>query len=175
MYAPTEVPLRNMNIPLDGSIISIGILNLLPTSRGTLTLASTDPEADPLIDPNYYATHFDRAVLRAAMRRNMSAFETPEAQAVVAEEVAPARYPILNSKSTDEELDARVRRVAASFYHAAGTASMGQVVDSGCRVNGVEGLRVIDGSVLPTPVSAHYMVVVYALAEQMAEIVAGKK
>ncbi|KAI4248158.1 MAG: hypothetical protein LQ352_006003 [Teloschistes flavicans] len=174
MYAPTEVPLTNMNIPLDGSIISIGILNLLPTSRGSLSLASTDPVADLLIDPNYYATHFDRAVMRSAMRRNMAAFETPEGQAVVAEEVAPAGFPSLTSKSTDEELDARVRRAAASFYHAAGTASMGRVVDTECRVKGVEGLRVVDASVIPTPISAHYMVVVYALAEQMAEIITGK-
>ncbi|KAL8702859.1 MAG: hypothetical protein Q9201_003972 [Fulgogasparrea decipioides] len=174
MYAPTEVPLTNMNIPLDGSIISIGILNLLPTSRGRLALASTNPVADPLIDPNYYSTQFDRAVLRAAMRRNMAAFETPEGQAVVAEEIAPAGFPSLTSKSTDEELDARVRRAAASFYHAAGTASMGRVVDTECRVKGVDGLRVIDASVIPTPISAHYMVVVYALAEQMAEIIAGK-
>jgi len=175
MYAPTEVPLTNMNIPMDGSIISIGILNLLPTSRGSVSLASTDPTADPLIDPNYYATHTDRAVLRAAMRRNMSAFETPEGQAVVAEEVPPAGFPALTSKSTDEELDARVRRCAASFYHVAGTASMGQVVDTECRVKGVEGLRVVDASVLPTPISAHYQVLVYAPAEQMAEVIAGKK
>ena len=174
MYAPTEVPLTNMKIPMDGSIISIGIINLLPTSRGSITLASTDPEADPLIDPNYYATHTDRTVLRAAIRRNISAFETPEGQAVVAEEVPPAGFPALTSKSTDEELDARVRRCAGTFYHTAGTASMGEVVDAECKVKGVSGLRVVDASVMPTPVSAHFMVAVYALAEQMAEIIAAK-
>ena len=174
MYAPTEVPLTNMNIPLDGSIISIGLLNLLPTSRGTVTLASADPTADPVIDPNYYATEVDRVILRTAMRRNMAAFESPAGQAVVAEEVAPPGYPKLTSKSTDEELDARVKRCAASFYHTAGTASMGLVVDTECRVKGVEKLRVVDASVVPTPISAHYMVCIYALAEQMAAIIAGK-
>ena len=52
---------------------------------------------------------------------------------------------------------------------------MGQVVDTECRVKGVTALRVVDASVVPTPISAHYMVVVYALAEQMAEIIAGKR
>ena len=174
MYAPTEVPLTNMNIPLDGSIISIGIINLLPTSRGSIALASTDPATDPLFDPNYYATHTDRAVMRAAMRRNMSAFETPEGQAIIVEEVPPAGFPPLTSKSTDAELDARVRRCGGTFYHTAGTASMGRVVDAECQVKGVAGLRVVDASVMPTPISAHFMVAVYALAEQMAEIIAGK-
>ena len=175
MYAPTEVPLTNMNIPLDGSIISIGIINLLPTSRGSIALASTDPVADPLFDPNYYATHTDRAIMRAAMRRNMSAFETPEGQAIIVEEVPPAGFPPLTSKSTDVELDARVRRCGGTFYHTAGTASMGRVVDAECRVKGVKGLRVVDASIMPTPISAHFMVAVYALAEQIAEIIARKK
>lgn len=136
MYAPTEVPLTDLNIPLAGSIISIGIIGLLPTSRGSITLASTDPASDPLQDPNYYATEFDRVVLRAAMRRNMAAFETAEGQAVVAEEVPPARFPALSSKSTDAELDARVRRSGGTFYHTVGTASMGTVVDKECKVRG---------------------------------------
>ncbi len=106
------------------------------------------------------------------MRRNMAAFETAEGQAVVAEEVPPAGFPALSSKSTDAELDARVRRSGGTFYHTIGTASMGTVVDTECKVIGVEGLRVVDASVVPTPVSAHYMVMVYALAEQMAEIIA---
>lgn len=174
MYAPTEVPLTDMNIPMDGSIISIGLLNLLPTSRGSITLTSTDPTADPAIDPNYYATEADRVVLRAAMRRNMSAFETPQGQKVVEEEVAPKGFPSLTSQSTDEELDIRIRRCAGTFYHTSGSASMGKVVDTDCRVIGVEGLRVIDASVVPVPISAHYQVMVYALAEQMAAIMGGK-
>ena len=174
MYAPTEVPLTNMNLPFDGSILSVGILNLLPTSRGTITLDSTDPAADPVIDPNYYATEVDRVILRAAMRRNMTAFETPEGQSIVEGEVPPSGHVALSSASTDEELDARVRRVGASFYHAAGTASMGKVVDTDCRVFGTEALRVVDASIIPTPLAAHYQVAVYAIAESAAEIIASQ-
>ena len=173
MYAPTIVPFQDLDIPLDGSIISIGILNLLPTSRGTITLTSVDPSVDPAIDPNYYATKADHVILRAAVRRNVAAFETPQAQEIVKEEVVPPGYPSLTSRSTDEEIDRRIRRYAMTFFHGCGSASMGTVVDSECRVVGTEGLRVIDASVVPTPVSAHYMVVTYALAEQMAAIIAG--
>ena len=182
MYAPTEVPLSNMDVPYDGSIMSVGILNLLPTSRGTITLASTDPDADPLIDPNYFTTETDRVVLRAAIRRVVCAFETPEAQEVIEAEVLPPPspvssgakatvWPILTSQSTDAEIDARVRRQAGSFYHGCGSASMGKVVDTACRVKGVEDLRIVDASVIPVPLSAHYQVALYAFAEQMAEII----
>ena len=174
MYAPTETPLTDMNIPFDGSIISIGIINCLPTSRGTVSLGSADPAADPLIDPNYWSTNVDRAIIRAALRRNMSAFETLEANAVVVGEVPPKGYPQLTSESTDEEIDARVRRCGSAFFHTAGTASMGKVVDTECRVFEMDALRVVDMSVLPTPVSAHYMVAAYAVAEQMAAIIAEK-
>lgn len=175
MYAPTEVPLTNMNIPLDSSIISIGILNLLPTSRGSVTLATTSPTDPPLIDPNYYTTETDRCIMRAALRRNIAAFSSPAAKEVVKEEVPPEGYPALTINSTDQELDARVRRCAGTFFHLAGSVSMGEVVDTECRVKGVEGLRVVDASVLPTPLSAHTMVAIYALAEQMAEIIVGRK
>ncbi|KAL9014087.1 MAG: hypothetical protein Q9173_001258 [Seirophora scorigena] len=175
MYAPTEVPRTDLNIPLDGSIISVGLSNLLPTSRGTVTLASPNPTADPSIDPNYCATEVDRVILRTAMRHNMAAFESPAGQAVVAEEVAPAGFPKLTSTCTDEELDARVNRCAASFYHTAGTVSMGKVVDTEGRVKGVDALRVVDASVVPTPNSAHYIVCIDTLAEQMAAMIAGKE
>ncbi|KAI4087824.1 MAG: hypothetical protein LQ344_006516 [Seirophora lacunosa] len=175
MYAPTEVPLTDLNIPLDGSIITVGLINLLPTSRGTLTIASPDPTADPLIVPNYCATEVDRVILRTAMRHNVAALESPAGQEVVAEEVAPAGFPKLTSTSTDEELDARVNRCAASFYQKAGTVSMSEVVDTECRVKGVDALRVVNASVVPTPISAHYMVCIYALAEQMAAMIAGKE
>ncbi|MCJ1446988.1 MAG: hypothetical protein MMC23_007496 [Stictis urceolatum] len=149
--------MTNVNVPLDAAFS-----------------LSTDPADDPIIDPNYYASVTDHVILRAALQRNMSAFETEAGHNIVEAEVPPPGYPQLSSRSTDEEIDAGVRRAAGSFYHAAGTAAMGKVVDNECRVFGVEGLRVVDASVLPTPLSGHYMVPVYALAEQIAEIIAKK-
>jgi choline dehydrogenase-like flavoprotein len=59
----------------------------------------------------------------------------------------------------------------SGISHTAGTASMGTVVDCNLRVNGVEGLRVVDASVIPVPLAAHLQACVYSLAEQAAEII----
>lgn len=163
--------MTDINAPFDGSIITTGILNVLPTSRGRLTLPSLDPTADPLIDPNYYATEVDRAVLRYALRRNLAAMETPAGQSMIEGEFPPKDYPTLSSNSTDEELDDRIRRAGSTWFHAGGTVSMGRVVDTQLRVYGVDNLRVVDASVIPAPIAAHFQVPTYALAEQAADII----
>lgn len=105
------------------------------------------------------------------MRLAMRALETPEGQAIVDEEVVPTGFEALTSASSDEEIDKRVKRSAATWFHPAGSAAMGKVVDTDLKVMGVEGLRIVDPSVLPCPIGAHYQVVTYALAEQAAEII----
>ena len=123
-----------------------------------------------MIDPNYYATETDRAILRATVRRNLSAFETEPGKQIVETEIAPQGYPVLTSGSSDEDIDTRVRRSGSVCSHAGGTAAMGKVVDTSCRVMGIADnfLRVVDTSVLPVPISASYMVPVYA------DIIAGE-
>ena len=59
-------------------------------------------------------------------------------------------------------------------YHAAGTAAMGKVVDSSLRVMGVEGLRIVDASVLPLPLACHYQACIFALGERAADIILGQ-
>ena len=143
----------------------------MPTSRGSVKLASTDPTGDPLIDPNYYATEADRVVLRSGLRLAMRAFETPEAQTFIGHEVVPEGFQPLTSRSSDKEIDDRVKRSAATWFHFAGSAAMGKVVDSELKVLGVEGLRVCDASVFPCPIGAHYQVATYAVAEQGATMI----
>lgn len=171
LYAPTEAPLTDLNVPFDGTCITIGTLNLLPTSRGSVRLASADPAADPLIDPNYYATETDRVVMREGMRLAMRAIETAEGQQLIDSELTPPNYPPLTSKSSDSEIDARVKRAAATWFHPTGSCAMGKVVDTDLRVMGVEHLRVVDASVMPCPIGGHYQVATYAIAEQAAEII----
>ena len=93
------------------------------------------------------------------------------------DEVAPEGYPQLTASSTDEEIDERVRRVGHVWNHPAGTAAMETrlnkgVVDSKCRVHGVEGLRVVDASVIPVSIAAHLMVCVYAIGWRMGDVIA---
>lgn len=161
-------------LPFDGTHISTPAVVLLPTSRGTVTLASPDPLADPVIDPNYLATKADWAAVRAGLRAAIRAMETDEARAFVAGETPPEGHKALTGESSDEEIDARVALIGGSFYHSAGTAAMGAVVDAECRVMGVGGLRVCDASILPLPIAAHYQAPLYAVAEAVSEIILGK-
>ncbi|KAK1714109.1 GMC oxidoreductase [Colletotrichum acutatum] len=91
-----------------------------------------------------------------------------EGREVVAGELAAEPLTV---NSTDEQIDARVREMAAGCYHPAGTASMVTVVDTDLRVIGVSDLRVVNTSVFPVSVSANLQVAAYALAEQAAEII----
>ena len=159
---------------MDGTCITLGTLNLLPTSRGSVRLASSDPLDDPLIDPNYYDTEVDRVVIREGMRLAMRAMESKTGKQFVDCEFTPAGSPALSSTSSDEEIDARVRRVASTWFHPAGSASMGKVVDTDLKVLGVNNLRVVDASVMPCPIGAHLQVATYAIAEQAAVIIASK-
>jgi choline dehydrogenase-like flavoprotein len=171
IYAPTEAPYTGLNVPFDGTCITVGTLNLLPTSRGSVRLASADPAADPLIDPNYYATEADRVVMREGVRLAMRAMESPEGQQIVDSEYTPKGYPPITSQSSDEDIDARVKHCAATWFHPTGSCAMGKVVDNDLKVKGVENLRVVDASVMPCPIGAHYQVATYAIAEHAADLI----
>ena len=178
-YVPAGAQLMGVNVPVDGTHMGTITSNFSPTSRGRITLSSANPLDAPVIDPNYNATATDRAILRYGVREVLKLFlSTPEMLEVVESEVPPEGYRPLGLESTDEEVDARVRQVAGTLYHAAGTAGMGMgdkgVVDVECRVKGVKGLRVCDASVLPVNVGAHLQVVVYAVAERVADFMLGQ-
>lgn len=142
-YGPVDDP-ASLDVPKDGSIISTGNICFLPTSPGTVRLASRDPSMDAVIEPNYLSTEHDMAALCKSMRRSMQIMNTPAAK---------------------EENE---------WYHPAGTAALGKVVDSEFCVRGVEGLRVLDASVLPLPIAAHIQTTIYAIAEQVADMVVAK-
>lgn len=171
IYAPVPTPLTDIDVAFDGTVLTIGILNLLPTSRGSIELASTDPIVDPLVDPNYYATETDRVVLREGLRMALRIVESPEGQKIFDEEVLPTNMPPIRSTSTDADLDARVRRITGTWHHPNGTCAMGKVVDTNLKVIGVDKLRVVDASIMPCPIGAHYQVATYAIAEQAADTI----
>lgn len=155
-YAPIAAPYF-FNHSLAGTHISSPILGLLPTSRGSVTLASADPTADPVIDPTYMNTEKDRQAMRTGVRLLLrTMLDTNAGRAIVEEETPPPDLPPLSSSSTDEEIDRRLAAIGMSFYQGGGTAAMGSVVDTELRVKGVKGLRVVDASILPLPLAGHY-------------------
>ena len=171
-YAPTCTDFTENDIPFDGSHITSAVVPLLPTARGSVTLDNAaNILGDPLIDPTFNSTEVDRTTAREGVRRIVKAAEYLMEEGIVAQETAPAGYAPLTSASTDDEIDARVRRSSCTWWHPGGTASMGKVVDADLRIYGVEILRVVDASVIPVPISGHSQVAVYALAEQAADII----
>ncbi|KAK7757305.1 hypothetical protein SLS62_000855 [Diatrype stigma] len=167
--------------PPDGSHIASVMVGLKPTSRGTVRLRSARIADPPLIDPNYLATAVDRWAWREGVRgvvALMTAPNTTLGRGVVDGETPPpenAGGPALTTSSTDEEIEARVRAAGYNTYHPMGSCAMGRVVDpADLRVVGVEGLRVVDASVIPIAIGAHTQAPVYALAERAAAMIAGR-
>lgn len=171
VYGPVGAGLPGLSPPRDGTIITAAVLNLLPTSRGSIRLISPSVTTAPQIDPNYYATHTDRAILRASVRNLLEVLDSFE-DGILDGELVIEPYGPLTRQSTDAEIDERVQASSSTWYHFAGTAAMGRVVDADLRVMGVRGLRVADASVLPCPLGGHYQAAMYALGEQAAEVIA---
>lgn len=163
----------NRSVPIDGSHISTIALLYQPTSRGSITLSSANPEDPPIVDPAYYSTQADKVMLRSAVRNILRVVETPAMQEVIECESPPEGYPPLTSKSTDEEIDARVAGFGTTIHHAAGTCAMGNVVDGQLKVKGVNRLRIVDASVFPAPVSGALQASVYAMAELASDLILG--
>ncbi|KAI9699561.1 MAG: hypothetical protein M1812_008422 [Candelaria pacifica] len=176
LYAVFGAEQIGLEIHIDGTSIMSYCMACLPTSRGSITLESKDPAAPPVIDPNYYATEADRFVMREGWRTmSRLMLETPEGKDLVIDEILPEGYHCLSSDATDDEIDLRIKIGGVSCYHPAASCSMGKVVDSSCKVFGVKGLRVVDASVIPVPLAAHYQSPVFALAEQAADIILAEK
>jgi len=136
-------------------------------------LQSARAEDAPMIDPNDMSHKTDWQAMRAAIRRTREIF-SPSTLAPYADgEITPG-----SEAETDAELDAFITQAAESAYHPACTSGMGSgadaVVDGGTAVHGVEGLNVVDASIMPTLVSGNLNAATIMLAEKAADLIAGR-
>jgi choline dehydrogenase len=146
-----------------------------PTSVGRVRLRSADPREPPSILFNYMSTEGDRAEMRAAVRLTREVFSQRAFDPYRGPELAPG--PDVQS---DAEIDAFVRAHAESAYHPSCSCKMGPenepmaVVDAECRVYGVEGLRVVDASIMPSIPSCNLNAPTIMLAEKAADLIRGR-
>ena len=145
-----------------------------PESLGYVRVRSANPFAKPVIQPNYLAHEEDQRVLLAGIKLCRKLMQTPALAPFFAYEA----YPGQNVQSDDELLDV-ARQRSTTVYHLMGTCRMGPatdptaVVDDQLRVHGMENLRVIDASIMPTMLSANLNAGVLMIAEKGSDMVLG--
>ncbi|MDR5655354.1 GMC family oxidoreductase [Ruixingdingia sedimenti] len=144
-----------------------------PKSRGRVGLASADPRAAPVIDPNYLSDPDDVDRLARGIRIARQLAEAAPFDAVRGAELEPG--PQIRS---DADLAQFIRQRAHSAYHPTGTCAMGMgpdaVVDPQLRVHGIRGLRVVDAAVMPTLLGGNTGGPVIMIAEKAADMILGR-
>jgi choline dehydrogenase len=147
------------------------VCNLRPSSRGSVHINSTDPEAPPEIRPNYLSTDEDRKVAAESLRLTRKIAQSPALKPYSPEEYKPGvQY------QTDEELVKAAGDIGTTIFHPVGTCKMGRsddpmaVLDSELRVRGIHHLRVVDASAMPTITSGNTAAPTMLIAERAAEL-----
>ena len=148
---------------------------LMPESRGTVTLASADPMVPPRIDPRMLQTGAEQKMAVEALKLARLLASQPALREITGSEVSPG-----SAVASDSELLAAVREIANTAHHPVGTCRMGapdaahSVVDPQLRVLGVEGLRVVDASVIPRQIRANPNSTIIAIAERASDLILGR-
>ncbi|NNE81645.1 MAG: alanine-phosphoribitol ligase [Silicimonas sp.] len=150
--------------------VTLNSAYLRPRSRGTVRLASADPKAAPLIDPNYWAEDHDRRMAIRGLKLAQGIMTAAPLSPFVKREVLPGP----DVKSDDDFADYAARH-AKTDHHPAGTCRMGDdpgaVVDPRLRLNGVSGLRIVDASIMPRLVSSNTNAATIMIAEKAADMI----
>jgi choline dehydrogenase-like flavoprotein len=153
-------------ILIDGWALSACVLR--PTSTGRVKLRARIPTAKPRILHNYLETDEDRATMIAGLRKCIEIAEQPSMRAVTTD-----AYGVPNGDD-DASLWAHVQANTTTLYHPVGTCAMGRVVDAELRVLGLESLRVVDASVMPTPVRGNTNAPTIMVAERASDLIRGR-
>jgi choline dehydrogenase len=150
--------------------ITPSVCNLRPTSRGFVRVTSSDPQVYPTIRLNYLSTEEDRKVTADGMR-----FTRRIMSAAALARYRPQEWRPGAMAQTDAELVHAAGDLGTTIFHPVGTCKMGKdpeaVVDDRLRVHGIDGLRVIDASVMPTIVSGNTNAPTVMIAEKGAEMI----
>jgi choline dehydrogenase len=156
---------------LDGDGVTLHACCLRPQSRGEIRLSSADPLQPPVIDPNYLSAGYDLKILIEGIRLGREILAAPAFKPRLMEERLPGA-----ALQSDAELESFIRAAGETEYHPVGTCKMGSdplaVVDDQLRVRGLDGLRVIDASIMPTLTSGNTNAPTIMIAEKGAAMIA---
>jgi choline dehydrogenase len=152
------------------SAFTSSVCQLRPHSRGYLEIKSNDPLQYPAIHPNYLSDERDQKVAVDAIKVARRISEADVLSPCIIDEYVPGRQ-----YQTDEELLEAARLYSQTIYHPVGTCKMGQddiaVVDERLRVRGIEGLRVVDASIMPEIISGNTNAPTIMIAEKAADMI----
>jgi choline dehydrogenase len=156
--------------PHDFSGFTVSMCQLRPTSRGTIVIRSANPMEPPAIRPNYLSTDHDKLVMVEGTKVARRIAETRALSGYIADEYRPG-----GGVRTDTEILQFVRNQGTTIFHPVGTCKMGSdpdaVVDERLSVRGVEGLRVVDASIMPTLISGNTNAAAIMIAEKAADMI----
>jgi choline dehydrogenase len=150
--------------------LTIAPCQLRPESTGSITIKSADPATHPAIRPNYLADALDQQTIVEGMKLGRKIAAAPALAGLIEAEMDPGLDFL-----TDDQLLTYARETGATLYHPVGTAKMGRdpmaVVDPQLRVIGVEGLRVVDASVMPRLISGNTNAPTIMIAEKASDMI----
>lgn len=157
---------------IDGSGVTLNSALMRPRSRGTLRLASADPAAAPLIDPNYWAAPYDRAMSLRCLEIAREILRAPALRPYLRREILPG-----DGVSDTGALFDYACRMAKTDHHPVGTCAMGTgpeaVVDPALRLRGLDGLRICDASIMPRIPSANTNAAAIMIGEKASDLIRG--
>jgi choline dehydrogenase-like flavoprotein len=156
--------------PRWGTGFSCHVCVLRPKSRGSVWLQSADPFAAPAIDPNFFGEEADLETMVAGFKMTKRLLDAPALKALQKSD------EVTEGVETDDEIRKLLRQNVDTIYHPVGTCKMGvndsrAVVDPKLRVYGLEGLRVVDASIMPTLIGGNTNAPTIMIGEKAADMI----
>ncbi|KAJ7749423.1 aryl-alcohol oxidase-like protein [Mycena metata] len=173
-FLGTFYPNSGQTSPTTGNWMSIAVVVQSPTSRGSISLTSSDPFVYPSIDPEYLTTAFDIGTAIQAVKTAKAFVATSPWEDFI---IAP--FADTAALTTDAEIEAYIRTYSTTLKHPTSTARIsknsdqGGVVGPNLLVKGACGLRIVDASILPSMVAGYPQAEVYIIAERAADLIKG--
>ena len=154
--------------------VTLNSYNTRPKSRGTVKLSSADPASAPLIDPNFLAHPDDLKISVEGIKQSRDIFSQPSLQKFI----RAIKFPD-QSVQSQSDFEAFARQFGRTSYHPCGTCKMGAdqmaVVDTQCRVNGLDGIRICDSSIMPSLIGSNTNAPTIMIAEKASDLIRGNR